>query len=69
LNADFVGNPLGDVRLQGEHISKISVVTIRPKVMIGICLDQLCFNANPASRAHHRTFEDRIYFQFASNFR
>ena len=62
---------LGDFTLDGEQVvgGQFTVEDLRPKVLIGLCIDQLHIDAHGIARALHRAFHDRRDAEFRGDLR
>src|SRR6516225_12033946 len=57
LRFDRRDDTLGDLVLHRENVDKIAVVTLRPDMIAGFGLDQLCGDAQPIAALADAAFE------------
>ena len=53
--------------LHSEDISQITIVTLRPDVDAGFCIDKLRVDADPLTAATHAAFQDIAHAKFTSD--
>src|SRR3982751_3769130 len=53
----LISDGFGDFTLNGEHISKVAIVSLRPKMCVGSRVDQLRVYPDPVRGALHAAFE------------
>src|SRR5207245_8164365 len=57
LGLELVSNRLCDLALNGEDIREIAIVSLRPKMGVISCIDQLRINAHAIGCALHAALE------------
>ena len=68
LCANLLRNGVGNLALQVQDVAAITVICLRPEMLIGVSLNELGGNTHPSTRTDDRSLDDGIYVQFASNF-
>ena len=53
--------------LDGEDIRQVTVVTLRPDVDAGLCIDKLRVDTDPLTAATHTAFQDIAHAKFTSD--
>src|SRR5262249_40159550 len=67
LPAERVGDAARNLVLYGEQIADIVVETLRPKMPVGCCIDQLRVDPNLVAGTSDAALEDIPYPQFAAD--
>src|SRR5215831_5671120 len=65
---DRAGNAPGDLVLEGKDIGQFAIVAIRPQVVTGRRLDQLCGDAETIGGLPHAAFEQVAHAELAPHF-
>ena len=68
LCANLLRNGVGNLALQVQDVAAITVICLRPEMLIGVSLNELGGHTHPLTRTDDRSLDDGIYVQFASNF-
>src|SRR5437762_3422202 len=68
LSLELVSNRLCDLALNGEHIREIAIVSLRPKMRVISCIDQLRINAHAIGCALYAALEHMRHSKFFADF-
>ena len=61
---DFSGDALRHFALEGQDVTQVALVALRPQGLLGGGPDQSGRDSHLVARAHNRTFDDRVDIQF-----
>src|SRR6266481_2277952 len=69
FKADLVCNGARDLRLYGEHVSQVAIVSLRPEMGLVADLNKLCGNANSVARSPHAALQNILNAQILADLR
>src|SRR5215471_595473 len=67
FNAEYVGEPAGDLVLQSEQIASVTVEPLRPEMRVARGIDQLRADADLAARPPDAAFEYIAHTELAAD--
>ena len=63
---DGANDAVGNLVLKRENVFKSAIITVRPDMVPGPCVDQLRDNAHPIASLPHATFENVAHTKFTT---